>query len=83
MQVNARKIYDEADVICGITQNKLFSAILIGEATLQVLLNLRTLFACCSKHRARTWPRELALSSVESDVTIDAAHSLLLWMPWR
>ncbi|KAL3161892.1 hypothetical protein ABBQ38_008979 [Trebouxia sp. C0009 RCD-2024] len=37
-QVNARKIYDEANVVSGITANKLFSAILTGEAILQVVI---------------------------------------------
>ena len=36
VQVNARKIYDEANVFSGAAANKLFTAILLGEATLQV-----------------------------------------------
>ena len=35
-QVNARKIYDEADVLGGILDNKLFLGILGAEAALQV-----------------------------------------------
>ena len=35
-QVNARKIYDEADVLGGILQNRLFLGILGAEAALQV-----------------------------------------------
>ena len=37
LQVNARKVYDEANVFAGVTANKLFAAILLGEASLQVL----------------------------------------------
>ncbi|BDA45515.1 Plasma membrane calcium-transporting ATPase 1 [Coccomyxa sp. Obi] len=37
-QVNARKIYDEADVLGGILDNKLFLGILGAEAALQVLI---------------------------------------------
>lgn len=39
VQVNARKIYDEANVFGGVAANKLFTAILLGEATLQVCLD--------------------------------------------
>jgi len=44
VQVNARKIYDEPNALSGILDNKLFVAILAGEAVLQarvsrVLLN--------------------------------------------
>ena len=35
-QVNARKIYDEPNALSGILDNKLFVAILAGEAVLQV-----------------------------------------------
>ncbi len=38
LQVNARKIYDEADVLGGILDNKLFLGILGAEAALQVVL---------------------------------------------
>jgi hypothetical protein len=37
MQVNARKIYDEPDVLDGILQNRLFLGILGTEAALQVV----------------------------------------------
>lgn len=40
VQVNARKIYDEANVFSGVAANKLFTAILLGEATLQVWSDL-------------------------------------------
>ena len=40
VQVNARKIYDEANVFSGVAANKLFTAILLGEATLQVCFDL-------------------------------------------
>lgn len=36
LQVNARKVYDEANVLAGILSNQLFLAILLGEASLQV-----------------------------------------------
>jgi len=36
LQVNARKVYDEADVLSGLLSNQLFLAILLGEASLQV-----------------------------------------------
>lgn len=39
VQVNARKIYDEANVFGGVVANKLFTAILLGEATLQVCVD--------------------------------------------
>ena len=35
-KVNARKIYDEPNALTGILDNKLFVAILAGEAVLQV-----------------------------------------------
>ncbi len=35
VQVNARKIYDEPNALAGILDNKLFVAILAGEAVLQ------------------------------------------------
>ena len=38
IQVNARKIYDEPNALAGILDNKLFVAILAGEAVLQVSL---------------------------------------------
>ncbi|DBA89907.1 TPA: hypothetical protein ACH3X2_004399 [Trebouxia sp. C0005] len=37
-QVNARKVYDEANVLAGILSNQLFLAILLGEASLQVVI---------------------------------------------
>ena len=37
LQVNARKVYDEANVLAGILSNQLFLAILLGEASLQVM----------------------------------------------
>ena len=40
LQVNARKVYDEANVVAGILTNKLFTGILLGEATLQVATDL-------------------------------------------
>ena len=40
VQVNARKVYDEANVLAGILSNRLFTAILLGEATLQVWTSL-------------------------------------------
>ena len=40
LQVNARKVYDEANVVAGILTNKLFTGILLGEATLQVTTDL-------------------------------------------
>lgn len=36
LQVNARKVYDEASVLAGIFSNNLFLTILLGEASLQV-----------------------------------------------
>lgn len=36
LQVNARKVYDEANVLAGLLSNQLFLAILLGEASLQV-----------------------------------------------
>lgn len=40
-QVNARKIYDEADVLGGILDNNLFLGILGAEAALQVVTCLK------------------------------------------
>ena len=64
VQVNARKIYDEANVVSGITANKLFSAILIGEAILQVLLALCLLL----KTIPRCLAKEIASTGMELDV---------------
>ena len=50
MQVNARRVSDEANVFSALAANKLFVAILLGEASLQVGLLLHKLqahFVCC------------------------------------
>ena len=64
VQVNARKIYDEANVVSGITANKVFSAILIGEAILQVPLALCLLLKTISRCLAK----EIASTGMELDV---------------
>jgi hypothetical protein len=41
MQINARKIYDEPDVLDGVLRNNLFVGVLLGEFLLQVCLCAR------------------------------------------
>ena len=46
-QVNARKIYDEPNVLEGVFENKLFVGILASELALQVRLLLPTHLLAC------------------------------------
>jgi len=53
LQVNARKVYDEANVLAGILSNQLFLAILLGEASLQVRFE-NTAVLCADQWEAGT-----------------------------
>ncbi len=53
LQVNARKVYDEANVLAGILSNQLFLAILLGEASLQVRYQY-TAVLCADRWEAGT-----------------------------
>lgn len=67
-QVNARKIYDEADVLGGIAGNRLFLGILGAEAALQVRTNMPVLqrLHAVNLHRHMHYDDNLCSASVPS-----------------